>query len=875
VALSPGTTLGSYRIVAAIGAGGMGEVYRAHDTNLGRDVAIKVLPDAFSADAERLARFEREARVLASLNHTNIATIHGLERSGTTAFLIMELAVGETLAARIARGPVPLDDVLPIATQIAAALEGAHDKGIVHRDLKPANVVVSPDGKVKVLDFGLAKAMSTEPSPMDVSMSPTMAHAGTMAGTILGTAAYMSPEQARGKPVDKRTDIWAFGCVLFEMITGKASFEGETLTDIVAAVVKNDPDWASLPVALPSNVRTVLRRCLKKDPAERLRDIADARMELLETPADAGSPTPSPAPGAARRRTALPWMVALLTSIAAVVFAVRSGTRSEGIPTTVRLQLSAPAGVELFNGAAQGIAVSPDGQRVAFIGTLGGVRNVYVRRLDQFEATPLRGTESAFTCFFSPDARYIGFISTNRSLKRVSLSDGLVQTLTPSDADYTAASAWTADDHVIFGRAQTLWQTSAAGGTPTRLTTLAPGEVTHAFPAAVGRTAVLFTTTTADRKTRLDALTLSTGERHVVLESASFGMVTSNGHLIFFRDGALLAAPFDIKTATVTGTPVRVIENVMVGNTGTPLVALSDSGTLVSAGSDAVASTIVSVTRQGAQEQVNDARRLYFGPRYPPDGRRIVVQAGSDLWIYDAVRATFTRLTSDSTTGNSFPIWTSDGTRVIFRTGTGLFSIDASGGGQAEPIPGTSISDFPTGVSPSGDGLLIARQTSDTGQDVYLLSLRGQPDPKPVVATPALEGGGQYSPDGRWLVYVSDGSGQMQVYIRPSHGPERRWQVSTAGGTSPVWSRNGREVFYRNGNKMMAVAVTAGAELTLSAPQMLFDQPYAYGQTITIPNYDVSPDGQRFLMIRIDPTAGRLNVILNWLDELKRLSPAR
>ena len=447
--LEPGVRLGVYQIISAIGAGGMGEVYRAHDTALGRDVAIKILPDAFAADADRLARFEREARLLASVNHPNIAAIYGLERNESATCLVMELAAGETLAARIARtaGPrttgaglrvegsgLPVDEALPIALQIAAALEAAHEKGIIHRDLKPANIVVGPDGKVKVLDFGLAKlAGEAEGVAQGFSPanSPTMAHAGTMAGVILGTAAYMSPEQARGKPVDKRADIWAFGCVLFEMLTGRPAFAGETLTDIVAAVVKNEPEWSALPLETPAGVRSVLRRCLKKDPAERLHDVADARLEIQDAyaaPHAIGS-TPSAAGRGTGWLAVLPWALTAAVALLAGSLIVRSGQvrESPGSHLLTRLELSPPAGVELFNGDAQNIALSPDGRRAAFVGVRGGVRQVYVRRLDQFDAAPIRGTEGAFSCFFSPTGEAIGFISTNRSLKKVSMADGQIK----------------------------------------------------------------------------------------------------------------------------------------------------------------------------------------------------------------------------------------------------------------------------------------------------------------------------------------------------------------------------------------------------------------------------------------------------------------
>ena len=477
--LKPGVRLGVYQVVSAIGAGGMGEVYRAHDTALGRDVAIKVLPELFAADTERLARFEREARLLASLNHPNIAAIYGLERTGTATCLVMELAAGDTLAARITRasGPraqgsgLPMDDALALAIQIASALEAAHEKGIIHRDLKPANIVVAPDGKVKVLDFGLAKLAAGEAGEAgraggagreghDLTQSPTLAHAGTMAGMILGTAAYMSPEQARGKTVDKRTDIWAFGCVLFEMLTGTQAFAGDTLTDIVAAVVKNEPEWSALPPETPPSVRSVLRRCLKKEPAQRLHDIADARIEIEQAIAE---PVPRSTGASASRPRAsfariIPWAAVVLLATALLLSqtsARRAVSRSIGV---VRLELNMPAGVEVGETGTPSIAISPDGTRLAFVGGVGGLRRLYVRRLDEFEAKVLRGTETANVCFFSPDGRSLAFIANDRTLKTVTLADGLVTTLA-GDVDYQGGGGvWGADERITFGRGGTLWQ---------------------------------------------------------------------------------------------------------------------------------------------------------------------------------------------------------------------------------------------------------------------------------------------------------------------------------------------------------------------------------------------------------------------------------
>jgi serine/threonine protein kinase len=500
LALTAGTRLGVYEITASIGEGGMGQVYRATDTTLGRQVAIKLLPDAFASDPERMARFEREAKTLASLNHPNIAAIYGFDKSAGLHALVMELVDGDDLSQRIARGAIPIDEALPIAKQIAEALEAAHEQGIVHRDLKPANIKLRPDGTVKVLDFGLAKALDPAPSS-DLSQSPTIATpAATRMGVIMGTAAYMSPEQARGKTVDKRTDIWAFGCVVYEMLTGKAAFGGETLTDIVAAVVTNEPDWAALPANMPASARALLRRCLQKDLGRRLQHAGDARIEIDEAIAE---PAPRPQSAHASRPTApfarvIPWATVALLALALLITQIASRRAGSSSPRVVRVELNMPAGVEVATASTPNLSISPDGTRLAFIGGLGGLRRLYVRRFDEFEATPLRGTETVNICFFSPDGGALAFVTTDRVLKKVSLADGLVTTVVVG-ADYTAG-AWGPDDRITFGRGGTLWQVPATGGPARQLTTLDSGknERLHAYPTVVaGGKAILFETVTS------------------------------------------------------------------------------------------------------------------------------------------------------------------------------------------------------------------------------------------------------------------------------------------------------------------------------------------------------------------------------------------
>jgi len=876
-----GDRFGSYEVLGRIGEGGMGEVYRARDSSLGRDVAIKVLPSRFAADPERLARFEREARTLAALNHSNIAAIYGLARAGAASVLVMELAEGDTLAARIACGRLAADEAIAIAHQIAAALEAAHEKGIVHRDLKPANIVVSRGDRVKVLDFGLAKlaaATDSDSAPFNAANSPTIA--ASLAGTILGTAAYMSPEQARGKAVDKRADIWAFGCVLFEMLSGQPAFSGETLTDVVAAVVTKEPDWTALPAETPSHVISILRRCLQKDPGRRIHDVADARIELLESVADRLATTPIPP-----RRN--PWMQLAFVVLAggAIAAALVWGVaRTRFAPpqqaaSVARLELDLPLNVDLYGGNAPGVSLSPDGKRIAFVGVLAGQRHIYTRNLDSYEAVPLRGTEQSQAFFFSPDGGTLGFITPDRILKRVSLSDGLV-VVVARDADQYSGAVWGRDGRITFSREGALYQVAGSGGPIAKLTSLdtRTSELLHTWPEMLPHgKALLFASLSGDdvKTSRVEALRLATGERHEIV-TGTFPRYAESGHLVFFRGKDLLAAPFDADRLELTGPAVRVLENIGLDFNGVPLASFSPSGTLAYVPVGTGTSRLVWVSREGVEQPITDSTARYQSPRLAPDGRRIAVHMGGSLWIHDSVRRTFTRTTSDDAVGSGFTAWDPDGKRVAFRSRTGMRSIEVDSGKRSLPLQGsTGIRDIPNSVSPDRDTLAFTRQDGETSGDIYVASLSDRFPPRPVVRTPAYEGGAQFSPDGRWLAYASNESGRFEVYVRPYDESQRRFAVSSDGGSYPLWRRDGAELFYRSGNKMMAVSVSArGSDVTLSTPRMLFDRRYGF-ETSTIANYDVSLDGTRFLMVKDEVGAGRVNIVLNWFEELKRLAPTR
>jgi eukaryotic-like serine/threonine-protein kinase len=880
LALNRGTRLGVYEITAPIGEGGMGQVYRATDTTLGRQVAIKVLPDAFASDSERLARFEREAKTLAALNHPNIAAIYGFEKSAGLHALVMELVEGDDLSQRIAKGAITIDEALPIAKQIAEALEAAHEQGVIHRDLKPANIKVRADGSVKVLDFGLAKAMEPmDGASLSASHSPTIT-AMTQAGMVLGTPAYMSPEQARGKLVDERTDIWAFGCVLFEMLAGRRCFEHlDSNSDAIAAILTRDPDWRALPPDTPEPIRRLLRRCLNKNAAGRLHHLADARLEIDEALA---SPIASSAIHGSSTREgllrALPWMIAAALAVAVVGLGVTLRMREPArtAQPVAQFEMNLPPGVELYQGSSQEVAFSPAGTHVAFVGSLNGLRQVYVRDLSQLDGIAVRGSENAISCFFSPAGDAVGFI-TDIGVYKASLRDLLVTSLAPDALNSRGGGAWGSDGRVTFARSNGLWQVPAEGGAARQITTLTAGESLHAWPwvANDGKT-ILFTSVPSSgvQRARVEAVAVDTGKRHVLIEGARFARHTSSGHLVFYRDGGLHAAPFDPGRLTVIGPSIEVAAAVEQDSSGAPLAEISSAGSLVYRRAGVASGRLVWVSRQGTEQPVTDVPRAYLSPRLAADNRRIVVAVGSDLWVQDTLRSTFTRLTPQQSDTASNPLWTPDGKQVVFRTPTGLRSIDTDGSGRSRTIAGTTSGDFPNSVSPDGTTVATARRTTEGVVDIYAVSLAGDRAPRALVTGPNFEGGPQFSPDGRWLAYVSNESGQFQVYLRRYPGPEGRWTVSTGGGTSPLWNHTGNELFYRSGNRMMAVSVTTTtADVTLATPRVVFEGPYSYGSTVALTNYDVSADGQRFLMVKPETAVAHLNVVQNWFSELARLAP--
>ena len=883
-----GKTLGHYEILEPLGKGGMGEVYRARDTKLNRDVAIKVLPEDFATDPERLARLQREAQLLAALNHPNIAAIYGLEDAGEISFLAMELAEGQTLAKRLSDGAIGVDEALKIALQIAEALEAAHERGIVHRDLKPANIQVATEGsaagQVKVLDFGLAKAFesdgtSQEMSP-DLSHSPTMA-AATRTGVIMGTAAYMSPEQARGKPVDKRTDIWAFGCVVFEMLTGKRAFQGETVTDILAAIVHQEPQWEALPPDTPFRIRDLLKRCLKKQADERLRDVGECRIAVKEYLADPeGEKRRALASAGTTTARGISWKFTAPIAVATLLIGVLGtwlATRP-ALPVPeplVRFGIELPPDTNFLRWNNRIIAVSPDGLWIAFNLSDG----LWLRRIDDLEPSLVRGTEGARTPFFSPDSQQLGFWAEGQ-IKRVAVTGGAVVSLGPSEAA-TFGASWEEDGNIYFGQGtEGIFRVSETGGEPEIVVPMQDGELAHGPQLLPGGEWVLFTLSSGGQwnDASIVAHSLTTDERKELVPGGTEGRYVPSGHIVYLHDGTLFAVPFDVNSVAAEPGPVSIVEDVWKPNnaTGAAHYGVSASGSLVYVlGIGEVEFELTFVDRDGREEPLPIDRDVYSHPRLSPDGTKLAVerpgQNGQDIWLRDLLLGSWTQFTFSG--GDFWPLWTQDGSRIVFgstREPAGLFSKNADGTGQVEPLVSGA------GLRPhtwSEDGSVLVVQSSAGPATVSMTGeARVEPlleDEEFVIDYPRV------SPDGRWIAYVANTQGD-RVFVRPfPNVADGRWQVSPGVGDDPIWSIDGSELFYMGGDgtgygEVFGVPVEAGPPF--GVPRVILEGPYWEGGGV---QYDVMEDG-RFLVMKSpqSETVGLpIRVVLNWFEELKQRVP--
>lgn len=878
--LTSGAKLGPYEILSPIGAGGMGEVYKARDTRLNRTVAIKVLPGHFSSDPDMKARFEREAQTIAGLNHPHICVLHDVGHQDGTDFLVMEYLEGQTLAQRLEKGALPLDEALKVAGEIADALDKAHGRGVIHRDLKPSNVMLTKDG-AKLLDFGLVK-LKQAAQPTTLSALPTNADV-TAKGTILGTLQYMSPEQLEGQEADVRSDIFSFGVVLYEMLTGRKTFEGRSQSSIIAAIMHVEPPAVStLQSMTPPALDRLVKRCLAKEPDNRWQTIRDLEEELkwiAESGSQAGVTIPPVAKQNLQKRLAVGTAIIIaIAAIGALLVYIRPTPPLER--QAVRFTVGPPEKGN-FNPNPMFLSISPDGSKLAFVGAdASRKQQLWVRALDSPVAQALPGTDNPSQPFWSADSRFVAFLAEGK-LKKIAVSGGPALTIT--DAGPGGSGTWSREDLILFSSGSGLNRVSAAGGaaTPVTMVDTSRQERAHLFPCFLpdGKHFLYLAVNTKRENDAIFVGSLDSKERKLLLNGSSNPVYVPPGYVLFNRAGTLMAQPFDDQRLQFKGEAVPVAEGLMFNPTnGRTAFAASNNGVLAyRGGSVATPSRLVWVSRNGIEQGLAAPAHNYVLPRVSPDGQRVtagVEEAASQIWIYDLSRDTLTRLTFEGNS-NLDPIWTPDGKRIVFKgTKNRFFWQPADGSGPAEEL---TKSELPTNNAPgsiSPDGQVLAFMGQDSDQDVYTLPLKDG-KPQPFVHTPATETAPRFSPDGRWIAYASNESGRLEIYVRPYPGPGGKWQISVDGGTEPVWNPKGRELFYRAGNKMMAVEVTTAPTFSAGKPKMLFEGPYVPTPR-SFADYDVSPDGQRFLMLRRsdEPQApGQINVVLNWLDDLKQKVP--
>jgi len=916
--LQAGSHVGVYQIVAPLGAGGMGEVYRARDTRLNRQVALKVLPEAIAGDHDRIARFTREAQMLAALNHPNIAAIYGVEDTGSGPALVLEYIDGETLAERIKRGPLPLDEVIRIALQIAVALEAAHEKAVIHRDLKPANVKITTEGVVKVLDFGLAKALESETpvSSPQLSQSPTLSLAATGAGMILGTAGYMAPEQARGLAVDRRSDIWAYGVVLFEMLSSRPLFEGETVADTFANLLQREPDWTQLPAHTPAGLRTLVKRCLAKNPKDRLQAIGDARILLEEMQADPSAREAAvEGPAYPLWRKLLPWALAPLFLVAGYLIRPSAATPE---PPPAAFELPLPKQY-LAHNFRPGLAVSPNGRKVAWVGgqiDLQAPPRIYVRDLERWDGVPIPGTEGAWGVLFSPDGEWLAF-QQGQQIKKVALGGGtpvvLVEKLNNQGTGWGPAGiSWGKNGTLVFPQALGvgLSMVRDSGGEPQEFTTLdaKANESSHRLPhflpdgSAVLFTVLRYTNITPNWKRAQVWVKPLNGERKLLLEDAMDAQYAGNGVLVFARQGKLYGVHFDPSSLTVSGTPVQLLDNVQQSLYGTAAVmwtgaaqySLAENGTLFYGPGPLeppVYSSFSWVDHAGTMTPIADMKPMArFAPRLLPDQRRVAyseLHVNKDVWVFDTSRGTEDRATYEGQ--NAFPIWSRDG-RMAFRSDRagplGIYLVSDSNWRQVTQLT-TGPQDVPSSWSPDGTQLVFTRGFSATGgnTDIYVASIGTTNDIRPLIASSASEAFPEISPDGKWLAYTSDEGGRSQLYVQSFMQPGKRVTITSSDVTisEPAWSLNSKELFYRAANAIMSVRYTDTAEFLPEKAVKLFQYVPAIGGTSVRASYDVTRDGRFLVNQTVQQSAAERNrlispqtlrLVLNWTTGVERVLAA-
>ncbi len=874
-----GRRLGAFQITEVIGRGGMGIVYKGHDTRLDRTVAIKAMPGHLVEDASARTRFRREATLLASLNHANIGVIYDIiEHDEGAGYLVLEYVPGETLAERIARGAIKVPEALSIALQIAEAVAAAHESGVIHRDLKPGNMMITPEGKVKVLDFGLAKTFVGEATTVETAV--------TQPGRVIGTPAYMSAEQARGKPADRRTDIWSFGCVLYEMLTGRLPFEGETATDTLARIIERDPDWDRLPQTTPASIRVLLRRCLAKNLSRRIQHMGDVVIELDET---VNAPPDQPAIGGPLirgTRTRLRQLglaglggVAVGLSAASLLWhrpAVPSSSDPGAMSvrrTVIRLAEDQTLGIShstTFGGRQPAFALSLDGSRLVYVARVGDTTQLFERLMDRYEVRPIPGTDGASSPFFSPDGQSVGFFA-GETLKKVSLRGGDPVLL--CHAGMPTGGSWGDDGMIYFADAEELRRVRADGGEPETLEAESNPQGAGHPQVLPGSKAILF----CSSKNTVAVFAVATRQRKVLVHSGYYARYVPTGHLVYARAGAIEAVPFDLVTLDTTGPSAPVIEKVLSDSVaGAAQYAFSNNGLLVYApGADVSRSIPAWVDRQGKVEPLSMPARIYGALKVSRDGKRLAVLAeelDTNVYIYDIDRGMETRLTLEGE--NRYPIWMQDSKSVVFshrKEGDlqwDLLLASADDGGKAELLHSGQVLLAPYSWSP--DGKLLALYGEG---DIWVLPLEGQRELKALLSTESTEIFPAFSPDGKYLAYCSDRDGSFQIYVQPYPAMDKVVRISREFGEEPIWSARGDELFYRSRNKWMVVPISTEPEFAAGKPQLLFEGPYC---NVSGLSYDVGPDGQRFLVLQPqydDSQVRELHLVTNWFEELKRLVP--